>query len=489
MLAIGAPSLVQIGFRGAGVVWVAIAAIVAGMLLGVRWAMAVVAAIALLFVAVAVAIAGGVLPWAADSPHALRYWLVAGASTVFLTSLASIGLGTLLKGIQRESAARAEAEEALRQARQLEALGTLAGGIAHDFNNLLAPVLANVELLAPAVAPAQRHLLEDVRVSAERGRDLVRRLLAFSRGREDRRSPLDLVVTLNEVARLVRPRAPGITIQVTARPAPAVGATAAELHQIVMNLVVNAVQATEVGGEVLLSIGACEVEGRPHTELVVRDTGHGMDEAVEARAFDPFFTTRGETGGTGLGLSTVHSIATRLGGSVRIRSAPGRGTRVTVRLPAVSSTPALAPAHRATPASGAPVLPSPAPRPVARVLVVDDEPLVLDATCRMLRALGFTVVPQPGPHEAEAWIDAGGRCDLLLTDYRMPACSGAELARRLRARDAGLPVIVASGFIDDARDALELLGEEVRLLPKPFTRGDLREALAGVAGALPLVAP
>ena len=515
LFAIGALALTFAGFRTAGAVWLAMAALFAGMLLGVRAGVAVVSANTVLFVLLGVGISRGWFAWAAGVPNALQLWVMSAVNTAMLGFVAAVSVGVLLNGLERESAARLRAEEERRLGRQLESLGTMAGGIAHDFNNLLAPILANVDLLAEAATGDERELLHDIRTSAERGRDLVRRLMALRRGdlRESESSDLGAVVL--EVARLVRPRAArGVRIDVQA-PERHVMASCAELHQIVMNLATNAVQAMPDGGTLSLVVDEVHEGGRPMVRLQVRDSGSGMSPETLERAFDPFFTTKSPQEGTGLGLPTVRAIVLALGGHVALTSVAGRGTVVRVTLPA-SDAPAppcaaragAAPPRASIPLGAVPAVPAvhaptrqvPASatdageRGARTILVVDDDPVVLESARRTLTALGFHPVALASAAAAEEWFSRNGAsCDLLITDHRMPQRTGADLMVALRRQQPELPVVLLSGVVAEAAHAVARAAggaphPPVTLLAKPYGRADLLRAVEqalGVGAGMP----
>jgi len=497
LCAIGALSLVLAGFRTAGPVWLSMAALSAGLLVSVRAGIGVVVANVVLFAAVGVGVSRGVMPWASGVEDAIGLWMLSATNTTMLGLLSAVSVGVLITGLQREAEARVRAEAERRRGQHLEALGTLAGGIAHDFNNLLAPILANVELLESEVTDDQRELLDDIRTSAERGRDLVRRLLMLRKGEVAQHDQCDLAEAAQEVARLVRSRAaPGVRIEVRVTPAPRVRASLAELHQIVMNLATNGVQAMPTSGILTIEVDAAAVNRRLVTRLRVRDTGAGMSPETLARAFDPFFTTKSAQEGTGLGLATVRALLIALGGTIDIDSAPGKGTLVTICFPGVvTGSPHDSPVNVVAPPPSAPRLRTPVlpraldagrPRPKPRtVLIVDDEPVVLETSRRVVSALGHLAVPMATPVEAESWFAAhASGCDLVLTDYRMPGKTGTQLVAALRRRRPELPAVVVSGFVAEAAREVHLLGSGTALLAKPYGVDELREAIETACPAL-----
>ena len=367
-------------------------------------------------------------------------------------------------------------QDQLRQAQKLEAIGRLAGGVAHDFNNLLNVISAYATLLGeslPPDAPAQDDVAE-IGKSVARGATLTRQLLTFSRHRVPELVHVPVDSAIREAEKMLRRVIPPeIDLQIALG---AGGATvfvdAAQVDQILVNLVINAADAMPRGGTLsvhtaCLSAGdalthADRLAPGHYVRLTVADTGVGMDGDTVSRAMEPFFTTKGATGGTGLGLATVYGIVHQAAGDVRIRSEPGVGTSVVVRLPQSGSTDATA--ARATPAA--------VPQRVTggRILVADDEPALLRSLERMLTLRGFTVVAARNGAEALArWDEAGGAFDLVITDVRMPEMSGLDLLRKLRDRSRHQPVLVISGYPEDSSGLPERAARGVAFLEKPFS--------------------
>ena len=353
---------------------------------------------------------------------------------------------------------RASIEQKLLQVQRMEALGTLASGIAHDFNNILGAILGHVGLLreqVPAHSSA-RESVEQIGVAGARARDLVQRILAFSResAREYVRQPLEPLV--EESLGLMRATLPAsvrlddrfanVPLSTTLNPS--------EVHQVVMNLCTNAWHA--LGGEpgrveVTLD-GVVLEEARParvgvlvpghrYAVLTVRDDGCGMSAETLERLFEPFFTTKPRGKGTGLGLHVLQSIVTAHGGAVVVDSTPGAGTDFHVYLPAAESrevSPAPEPADLMTPGRG------------ERIAYVDDDEVVLLMVERLLDRAGFAVTAYSSPEDLLDAVRNGTACyDLLITDYSMPGMTGLELARELRVLCPELPVVVSSGFVSE----------------------------------------
>ena len=366
-------------------------------------------------------------------------------------------VGTLTDVTDRVRAAadRRAAEERLRQAAKMEAVGQLAGGVAHDFNNLLTVINGYSGQALKAARPGDPHAeaLAEIHAAGRRAAALTRQLLAF--GRRQVLQPRE--VGLNGlVADLVRMlgRLLGEDVRLVTDLSPAAGAVRVDpgqLEQVVVNLCVNARDAMPRGGTLTVATDAVArpapdagADGPPgrYARLAVTDTGCGMTDAVRERVFEPFFTTKGVGEGSGLGLSTVLGIVEQSGGRVEVRTAPGAGSTFAVLLPRTSAAPAAE-------------AEAPAPRPAAprgreTVLLVEDEPAVRRLAAAVLRRAGYAVLEAGGAAEAAgAHARAAGAVALLLTDVVMPHQSGRELADRLTRADPGLRVLFMSGYPGD----------------------------------------
>jgi PAS domain S-box-containing protein len=349
--------------------------------------------------------------------------------------------------------AQAELETQLRAAQKLEALGQLAGGIAHDFNNILTAIMAYTELATlDAEDPAEvRSHLEQVQIASTRARDLVRRILTFSRLRKQERKPLVLKPVIEEALSLVRSTLP-TTIGMAARlesDAPVVLADGTQVHQVLMNLCTNSGYAMrDRPGRLEVALERVRVEAalvRAHPELregwyarlAVSDTGSGMPADVLARVFEPFFTTKAPGEGTGLGLSVVHGIMQDHEGAVLVESVPGRGTTVSLYFPEQLGEAEVRLTEEKPSLRGR----------GERVLFVDDEQALCDSTRRLLDRLGYRTEAFSSPVAALDYFRQDPRAfDLVITDLSMPFMTGVELAREMMALNAALPVLLASGF-------------------------------------------
>ena len=422
-------------------------------------------------------------------PDGSTHWLHARGRMFF----AAAGTPARMVGFMHDVTERRQAEEELRrlerqlrQAQRLEAMGTLAGGIAHDFNNILGAILGYGEM-AQRDAPRGSRLardLDSIVVAGERGRALVDRVLAFSRSAVGERVSVHVEKVVREALDLISAKLPpNVTLHAKLHSGPAAMlGDATQVHQMLMNLATNAIQAMPGGGTLRVSLSAARLDA-PRTPtlgvmpagdylvLEVADGGTGISPDILDRIFDPFFTTKDVGTGTGLGLSLVHGIVTELGGAIDVASTVGAGSTFTVYLP------------RSGDASDSSQKEEPAlPRGDGqRVLVVDDEePLVRLAT-RTLEELGYVATGFTSSAAALSAFRADPqRFDALITDERMPGMSGSALIREVRGIRDRMPIVLMSGFVGGAvaSRAREAGAEEV--LKKPLSARDLAASLARV---------
>jgi len=374
-------------------------------------------------------------------------------------------------------AKRKRAEEALRQAHKMEAIGQLTGGIAHDFNNLLQGVTGSLSLIAAKPTSEKvRNWAEIGREAAERGARLTAQLLAFSRVQRLELRPITIAPLIEGMGELLASAVgPAYRIE-TAFDGPNLLHVLADPTQVelaVMNLAINARDAMPDGGVIRIATTHVEVSddielpaGR-YVRISVTDHGVGMPDEVRQRAFDPFYTTKGVGKGTGLGLSMVYGVARQSGGRAEIESEPDRGTTVSILLKVVEGEGAVAGAAAEEP---------PPLRREASVLLVDDDEAVRAMTASMLETLGHRVV-EAESGEAALRLLPGMRPDLFLFDFAMPGMNGAELARRVRELGQNAPIVFATGFAET--DALAgAVGPDAAILRKPYSMSALARAIA-----------
>jgi len=361
---------------------------------------------------------------------------------------------------RRAEAFSEELQERLHHAQKLEAIGRLAGGVAHDFNNLLTAIGSHADILVSTDDPEVREIGQELQAVRARGAGLTRQLLAFARREVLQSRPMDVGRVVADSAMLLR-RLLGerIELELDLGPCPIV-ADPGHIEQVVLNLAANARDAMPFGGKFQVS---CREVTDDSVELVVSDTGHGIDSSTRNLVFEPFFTTKQPGEGSGLGLSTVHGIVTQYAGTIELKSEVGRGTTFTIRWPRGPVAP---------PSVRAPAI-DPVPTVGAKVLLVEDDAETRRGVRRLLRQAGYAVVDAASPSDALA-LDGGYSPDVVLSDIVMPGMTGIEFVAEWRRRQPRVSVIFISGYSDDA---LRMdLGED-GLLRKPFTKAELVAAI------------
>jgi PAS domain S-box-containing protein len=389
---------------------------------------------------------------------------------------------------RRVELARASLEDQLRRADKLQAIGELAGGVAHDFNNMLAVITSYTELVISdlPVGDPRREDLEEVRHATDRACALTRQLLAFGRRQLLQPTLLDIDDVVADMKRMFQRVLPeNIELVTHSSMVSTMRADRGQLEQVVMNLVVNARDAMPDGGKLTISTSQVELDascaerlpgvtpGR-YVALLVTDTGSGMTAEVRARIFEPFFTTKAIGRGTGLGLATVFGIVRQSGGHIFVDSEPGRGTTMTLYLPALEASPD-------TPHSVSDAAPSTGSE---TVLLVEDNDSVRLVAARILQQSGYRVVVAATPEAAIREWGNGARFDVLLTDLVMPGMDGRTLAATLAARSGPLRVLYMTGYAGDTF-ANEPLESGTPVLEKPFTPTSLTRKLREVLSAPP----
>lgn len=370
----------------------------------------------------------------------------------------------------------AELEAGMRNTEKLQAVGQLAGGIAHDFNSYLTVVMSLTDLLLadPTTGDRQREDLREIRGMTERCAKLTRQLLTFSRQQPVRARPVDVNEAVSSALALVRTLlGERVTVRLDlARNAGKVLVDPGHLEQVLMNLVVNARDAMPDGGtlEVATRPAGQLLGDKGFLQLVVSDTGCGMDEATRSHVFEPFFTTKAH--GTGLGLSTVYGIVQQNGGSIRVDSAPGQGTRFSILLPLAATDSALA---SSTPPPGPTLL-----QGTEQLLLVEDEAVVRRAAVRILQRNGYRILEASCVREALEVTDSTlSEIDLLVTDMGLPDGDGRQVADALSQRRPQLRVLFTSGYVATHGGSAPNVRPDEHFLPKPFAAQSLLRAVRG----------
>lgn len=396
--------------------------------------------------------------------------------------------------ILRDITDRIKAEETQRnlqnqlfQSQKMEAIGTLAGGVAHDFNNILSVIIGNAELAKLEIAPnhkATKHI-DEVLKASDRAQELVQRILSFSRKQETHFRPIRLHYILREGIKLLRASIP-TTIEIKIdllNNGPLVMADPTQIHQVLVNLCTNAAHAMEItGGKLTIRQKNVEFDDRAmlyhpdlkkgrYTLFSIQDTGIGMDGFTLKRIFEPFFTTKGPGKGTGLGLTIVHSIIKNHNGAIKVQSQLGKGTQVDVYLPIFEGEEEKEKIEE----------PKEIFRGNERIMIVDDEPQLLDAFAEILNELGYHTFTYENPLDALAAFQKDPKkYELIITDQTMPHMKGTTLANKMTQISPTIPIILMTGYdqLDNA-EQLESLGIRSVLL-KPFKKKVLAEIIRKV---------
>ncbi len=382
--------------------------------------------------------------------------------------------------LSAEIATREKAQYQLLQSQKMESVGQLTGGIAHDFNNLLMAIMGSLELLRKRLPedPTLKRLIDGAMQGATRGASLTQRMLAFARQQELRTVAADLGGLISGMHELLQ-RSIGPQIALNISVAQGLAPAVVDPHQVelaILNLAINARDAMPDGGAIDIEVRE-ETVGAGHPAQLkpgrylcvqVSDTGTGMDALTLTKAIEPFFSTKPAGKGTGLGLSMTHGLAQQLGGGLGLASQLGGGTTASLWLP-VAAVP-VAPADAKVVVNR-----------IARILLVDDDPLVAMSTSDMLTDLGHSVTEASSGDRALKWLDSGLEVDLMVTDQAMPGMSGIELAELVRKRRPGLPVLLATGYADLPACQLAKLPR----LAKPYQQSQLQAAIEELLAAAP----
>ncbi|MBW1821269.1 MAG: PAS domain S-box protein [Deltaproteobacteria bacterium] len=370
-------------------------------------------------------------------------------------------------------------QEQLAQAQKMESIGTLAGGIAHDFNNILFPMFGYLEIMledVPKDNPLRGHLIE-VFNGAKRARDLIKQILTFSRQSDHERKPLETQRVIKEALKLIKSSLPS-TIEISQNIKSDCGLVMADpthIHQIVMNLCTNAFHAMEeAGGKLTIALKEVELTAEdlkdpamipgPHVSLTVADTGPGMEQSIIDRIFDPYFTTKEEGKGTGLGLAVVHGIVKNHGGQISVYSEPGKGTEFQICFPIIKKQRETSKVETDTPIQ----------KGDEQILLVDDQDIIVQIEKQMLERLGYHVTARISSIDAlEAFRANPDKFDLIITDLTMPNMTGDKLAGELIKIRSDIPIILCTGFSElISEEKAKSLGIK-EFLMKPVVMKDL----------------
>jgi signal transduction histidine kinase len=389
-------------------------------------------------------------------------------------------------GRTRAEQALRQSEEQLRQAQKMEAIGRLAGGVAHDFNNLLSVILSYLELALGALQPddPMHEDLKEAHTAAARAAGLTRQLLLFSRHQVFEPMVVDLHELLRGMTKMIE-RILGEDVNLVVVPPPSPGRVLVDrshIEQVLLNLVVNARDAMPTGGKLTIETANAVLDDEYTTRhfpakpgryvmIAISDTGIGMTPEVQARIFEPFYTTKEKGKGTGLGLSTVFGIVQQSEGNIWVYSEPAHGTTFKIYLPRVD---AEVNDHKP------PVAPSTL-QGSETILLVEDEQQVRVVAFNVLRRYGYEVLSAQHPGEALIVSERHpGRIDLLLTDVVMPQMSGPELAKRLGAARPEMRILFMSGYTDDSVVRHGVLEDGAAFLQKPITPASLAKKVRSV---------
>jgi signal transduction histidine kinase len=381
-------------------------------------------------------------------------------------------------------AEREKAEDALRQAQRLEAVGQLTSGVAHDFNNLLTVISGNVEQIRRRTEdPSLQKRLSMMAEASRRGAQLTAQMLAFSRRQKLEPRPVDLNDTVRSMKDLLQSTIGGSVLILEPELAedlwPAM-IDPTQIELVILNLAINARDAMDVGGTLKIQtanvvapepLTAEQPPAGQHVMVSVSDDGSGMSDEVLAKVFEPFFTTKAVGKGSGLGLSQVYGLAKQSGGGVKIDTVVGKGTTIRIFLPRADAKPWK---------DLLPITPvSPAPLPDTTVLVVDDDDAVRAVTSGILIDLGYRVLEAGSGGAALDLFDQSPDIQAVVLDFAMPGMNGGEVAREMAVRRPGLPILFATGYAD--MEALAATPED-RILHKPFDQNALAEKLSLAIG-------
>jgi len=378
-------------------------------------------------------------------------------------------------------------EVQLGQARKMEAIGTLAGGIAHDFNNILGIIMGNTELMMEDMEPSHPSLenLEKVMVASFRAKEMINQLLRFSRQKDSEQKPIELNTIILDSLKLLRASIPtNIEIQTEiSETAYTVLGDTTQINQIMINLCTNAAHAMQASGGILLVklnhvdlknnvfSEHSDIQEGEYIQLIVADTGHGISTDTIERIFDPYFTTKEQGKGTGMGLAVVHGIVKKHGGDIQVFSEMGVGTEFHILLPTINAEEV---------ASEATAIDS-IPKGKERIMLVDDEEMIADMMTQMLKKLGYQVTGYTQSSSAlDVFQKSPQNFDLLITDMTMPTLTGDLLAKEIKEIRSDIPVILCTGFSEQCSDRKRQDPNIQAIIMKPIGMQSLAETIREV---------
>jgi signal transduction histidine kinase len=387
--------------------------------------------------------------------------------------------------IEERTRERETAIAQLFEAQKMDTIGQLTGGVAHDFNNLLMAVLGSLSLLEKRLPddPRSHRLLQNAVQGAQRGAALTQRLLAFSRRQELKPEAVDIPGLVSGMKELLE-RALGHEVQLRTTfqsGLPAASVDANQLELALLNVALNARDAMPSGGNLTISATSAQAGEAPdallksgdYVRITVADDGVGMDEMTLAKATEPFFTTKGPGKGTGLGLSMVHGLAAQSGGLLHIDSKPNAGTVLELWLPKAETA--------AVAAAAAPSVKIPVPQVgTCRILIVDDDQLVMTGIAAMIEDLGHTPIEAHSGAEALAKLASNLNVDVVITDHAMPTMTGLQLAKSIQESYSGIPIILATGYAELPVDPASL---GMIRLAKPCNQYEIAMAIQSALGS------
>ena len=395
------------------------------------------------------------------------------------------GQVTGIIGLAKDVTEEHRLQHQLFESQKMEAIGTLAGGIAHDFNNLLMGMQANLSLMRLETSPeaSLQERIRRIEKQIQNGASLTRQLLGYARKGKYALTTFDVNDMIREALTVVSRTNKGIVIVQCLSDKPTyIKADQGQIELVLLNLFINAIDAMPNGGELTVAStlikpaeGACESTMQkvsPYVQLAIRDTGIGMDQDTQARIFEPFFTTKEMGRGTGLGLASVYGVIKNHGGSIQVESAPGKGSTFTLTLPS---------AQQEKPARDTSKKNAVLPAAGGTILLVDDEPLILQYCQEMIKSLGFSVIAAEEAEKAVQIYRAHYQdIDIAILDMIMPKMNGLQLFGALQAINPKIKTIITTGYALDSRISKIIVNNSHQYLKKPYTREQLANSIANL---------